>query len=98
MKVGIIVPQGWTGEYAGWDAGQAWRRSLAVAAEAEELGFESLWAFDHFHTTPEPTDEITFESFTLLSALAVLTSRVRLGHLVMGAGYRNPALVAKMAS
>ena len=98
MKLGIIVPQGWTGEYAGWEPRRAWRRSLAIALEAEALGVDSLWAFDHFHTTPDPTEEITFESFTLLTALVGATSRVKLGHLVLGAGYRNPALVAKMAS
>jgi alkanesulfonate monooxygenase SsuD/methylene tetrahydromethanopterin reductase-like flavin-dependent oxidoreductase (luciferase family) len=63
---------------------------------AERLGFESIWAFDHFHTTPDPTDELTFESFTFLTALSQLTERVRLGHIVMSAGFRNPALAAKM--
>jgi F420-dependent oxidoreductase-like protein len=98
MKAGIIVPQGWTGEYTGWSARDAWRRSLQVARRAEQLGFESVWAFDHFHTTPEPTDELTFESFTFLTALSQHTERVRLGHIVMCAGFRNPALVAKMLS
>jgi F420-dependent oxidoreductase-like protein len=98
MEVGMIVPQGWTGEYAGWDAGDAWERTVSIAHEAERLGFESLWAFDHMHTTPEPTDEITFESHTVLSALARETQRVRLGHIVACAGYRNPALLAKMVS
>ncbi|HET9417137.1 MAG TPA: TIGR03560 family F420-dependent LLM class oxidoreductase [Candidatus Limnocylindria bacterium] len=98
MNVGVIVPQGWTGEYAGWDAAEAWERTVAIAHEAERLGFESLWAFDHMHTTPEPTDEITFESHTVLSALARETRRVRLGHIVACAGYRNPALLAKMVS
>jgi F420-dependent oxidoreductase-like protein len=98
MRVGIIVPQGWTGEYDGWDATRAWARSVAVAHEAEALGFDSLWMFDHFQTEPVPTDEITFEAFVGLSALAVETARVRLGHLVLCAGYRNPALVAKMIS
>lgn len=98
MKVGVIVPQGWTGEYAGWDAVEAWERTVSVAHEAERLGFESVWAFDHMHTTPEPTDEITFESHTVLSALARETRRVRLGHVVACAGYRNPALLAKMIS
>jgi F420-dependent oxidoreductase-like protein len=98
MRVGIIVPQGWTGEYDGWDASRAWARSVAVAHEAEALGFDSLWLFDHFQTEPVPTDEITFEAFVGLSALAVETVRVRLGHLVLCAGYRNPALVAKMIS
>jgi F420-dependent oxidoreductase-like protein len=98
MRAGLIVPQGWTGEYDGWDAARAWRRSLELAQEAERLGFESIWAFDHFHTVPEPTDEITFESFTFLTALAANTERVRLGHIVLSNGFRNPALVAKMAS
>ena len=98
MRVGIIVPQGWTGEYDGWDASRAWARSVAIAHEAETLGFESLWLFDHLQTEPVPTDEITFEAFVGLSALGVETARVRLGHLVLCAGYRNPALVAKMIS
>ena len=98
MRVGIIVPQGWTGEYDGWDASRAWARSVAIAHEAESLGFDSLWLFDHVQTEPVPTDEITFEAFVGLSALAVETARVRLGHLVLCAGYRNPALVAKMIS
>jgi F420-dependent oxidoreductase-like protein len=98
MKVGIIVPQGWTGEYDGWDARDAWRRTVEVAREADALGFESIWLFDHFHTFPEPTDEITFESFTSLTALAASTSNVRLGHMVVCASFRNPALVAKTVS
>jgi F420-dependent oxidoreductase-like protein len=98
MKVGVIVPQGWIGDYDGWDPAQAWERSVAVAQRTEALGFESLWVFDHFHTIPEPTDEITFESFTMLSALAALTERVRLGHIVICTGFRNPALTAKMIS
>ncbi|PZR64722.1 MAG: LLM class F420-dependent oxidoreductase [Chloroflexi bacterium] len=98
MKAGIIVPQGWTGEFAGWEPRAAWERSVAVAWQAEQLGFESVWAFDHFHTTPQPTDELTFESFTLLTALSQRTERVRLGQIVLCAGYRNSALVAKMVS
>ncbi len=98
MKMGVIVPQGWTGEYNGWEPERAWKRTVAVAQQAERLGFESVWLFDHFHTTPKPTDELTFESFTSLAALAMATERVRLGHIVLCNGYRNPALTAKMAS
>ncbi len=98
MRVGIIVPQGWTGEYDGWEPARAWARTVAVAHEADALGFDSVWLFDHLQTEPVPTDEITFEAFVGLSALAVETARVRLGHLVLCAGYRNPALVAKMIS
>ena len=98
MKVGIIAPQGWIGEYDGWETPAAWRRTVRVAQQAEVLGFESVWLFDHFHTVPRPTDEITFESFTSLAALAALTSRVRLGHIVVCTAFRNPALTAKMIS
>lgn len=98
MRVGIIVPQGWTGEYDGWDPARAWARTVAVAHETEALGFDSIWMFDHVETEPVPTDEITFEAFVGISALAAETARVRLGHLVLCAGYRNPALVAKMIS
>lgn len=97
MRIGIIVPQGWTGEYDGWDPGRAWSRSVEVARAAERLGFESIWLFDHFQTVPEPKDELTFESFVALSALARETERVRLGQLVICNGFRNPALTAKMA-
>ena len=98
MKIGAIVPQGWVGEYDGWEPLDAWRRTTEVARQAERLGFESIWLFDHFHTVPRPTDEITFESFTSLSALAALTERVRLGHIVICTAFRNPALTAKMIS
>jgi len=98
MKLGVIVPQGWTGEYDGWEPARAWARTVEVAQQAERIGAESIWLFDHFHTVPKPTDELTFESFTSLSALAALTERVRLGHVVICNGFRNPALTAKMAS
>jgi F420-dependent oxidoreductase-like protein len=98
MKLGVIIPQGWTGDYDGWDPATAWARSVALARQADDLGFESIWVFDHFHTVPRPTDEITFESFTMLSALAAHTRRVRLGHVVICTGFRNPALTAKMIS
>jgi F420-dependent oxidoreductase-like protein len=98
MKLGVIVPQGWTGEFDGWDPLTAWRRTADVARQADALGFESIWLYDHFHTVPRPTDEITFESFTTLSALAAVTESVRLGQIVICTAFRNPALTAKMVS
>jgi F420-dependent oxidoreductase-like protein len=98
MKLGVIAPQGWTGEFDGWEPERAWARTVEVAQQAERIGAESVWLFDHFHTVPRPTDEITFESFTSLSALAALTERVRLGQVVICNGFRNPALTAKMAA
>lgn len=98
MRVGIVVPQGWTGEYEGMAAPAAWARTVEVARRAEALGFESIWMYDHFHTTPEPTDTITFEAYTSLTALGALTNSVRIGQIVTCAAYRNPALLAKMVS
>jgi F420-dependent oxidoreductase-like protein len=98
MKIGVIVPQGWTNEYDGWDTATAWMRSRDIGWQAEALGFESIWLFDHFHTAPVARDAITFEAFTSLAALAAETRRVRLGHIVLCAAYRNPALTAKMIS
>ena len=98
MQVGLMIPQGWKYEYNGWDPAKAWNRTLELARDAEARGFESEWVFDHFHTVPDPMDEITFESFTTLTAIAGVTSRVRIGHMVVCTGFRNPALVAKLAS
>ncbi len=98
MKIGLMAPQGWKGEYDGWDPAAAWARTVELAVQAEDLGFESLWAFDHFHTVPVPTDEITFESFSVLAALAMVTTRVRIGHMVVCTGFRNPGLTAKLSS
>jgi hypothetical protein len=56
MRLGIIAPQGWVGEYDGWEPQRAWARTVAVAQQAEAIGAESVWLFDHFHTVPRPTD------------------------------------------
>ena len=98
MQVGLMAPQGWKGDYDGWPPADAWARTVELAHQAETLGFESLWVFDHFHTVPEVKDEITLESFSVLAALAMETTRVRLGHMVICTGFRNPALTAKLAS
>lgn len=98
MKIGVIVPQGWILEYSGWDGPAAWTRTRQLAQQADVLGFESIWLYDHFHTIPQTRDEITFEAFTTLTALAAATRHVRVGHVVLCAGYRNPALTAKMIS
>ncbi|MDQ3407973.1 MAG: TIGR03560 family F420-dependent LLM class oxidoreductase [Chloroflexota bacterium] len=98
LNIGIITPQGWTGEFNGWDPARAWSRTVDVARLAEALGFESVWLYDHLHTVPRPTEEITFESFTSLTAIAAATDRVRLGHVVICTAFRNPALLAKMIS
>ena len=96
MRIGIVVPQGWVLEYTGWDGPSAWERTVAVTRQAEQLGFESVWMYDHVHHWPQPADEVVFEPFVALTALSALTQRVRIGHIVICTGFRNPALTAKM--
>ena len=98
MKVGVVLPQGWMREYREHTSREAWANSVAIAQASEHMGFESIWMYDHFHTWPAPDDVIVFEPFVALSTLAGLTQRVRIGHIVICTGFRNPALTAKMIS
>jgi alkanesulfonate monooxygenase SsuD/methylene tetrahydromethanopterin reductase-like flavin-dependent oxidoreductase (luciferase family) len=98
MKAGLTLPQGCDREYLGLDPETAWQRTIDVAQRAEAAGFESLWAYDHMQVDPPPEEAIVFDPFVELSALAMVTSRARLGHLVMAAAYRNAGLTAKMIS
>ena len=98
MRVGVVLPQGWTEPFTGASPADAWERAVSAAGIVETLGFDSGWFYDHFHRWPRPTEDPVFESFTALTGIAGKTERIRLGHLVLCAGFRNPALVAKMIS
>ena len=98
MKLGISLAQGCDHEYRDMSAQEAWRRTVANAQQAEEAGFDSLWINDHFQTDPPLAEVPIFDPFVELTGIAMATKRARLGHLVLAAAYRNPALTAKAIS
>ncbi len=99
VKFGVFVPQGWRMDLVGIEDPIAQYETMsAVAKEAEKQGYDSIWLYDHLHTTPIPTQEPTFECWVSTAALARDTTTIRIGQLVTCNNYRNPALLAKMAS
>ncbi|NNH74650.1 LLM class F420-dependent oxidoreductase [Nocardia uniformis] len=99
MRFGIFIPQGWRLDLVGIDPAAQWgvMRDLAQRFDANDA-WESLWVYDHFHTVPVPTEEATHEAWTLMSAFAASTSRIRLGQMCTAMSYRNPAYLAKVAA
>ena len=98
MRFGAFVPQGWRLDLAGLSPDEHWPTMLRVARTIEELGYQSLWVYDHFHTVPEPTQEVTYEAWTLMAALAATTDTIRLGQMCTCNTYRPPSYLAKVAA
>jgi F420-dependent oxidoreductase-like protein len=73
---------------------------VQMASAAEETGFDSVWVMDHFFQLPPMGGPAApmLDSYTLLGALAARTTRVRLGTMVTGVTYRNPAHLAKIVT
>ena len=99
MKFGIDIPNGWKMSLVDIkDPVEAYEAMTNIVTTGDELGYDSAWVVDHFHTVPTPTQEITFECMMMLAALARDTKNIRIGQIVLCNSYRNPALLAKMAS
>ncbi len=95
MKLGITVG---IGEGSLQGRTPTFRDIQAMAQAAEQAGFDSLWVADHLiYRFPGQEEKGTWEAFTMLSALAAVTTRVTLGPLVACTSFRSPALLAKMA-
>jgi F420-dependent oxidoreductase-like protein len=75
-------------------------RIMEIASAAEGSGFDSFWVMDHYHQIGHigPPSDPMLEAYTLLSAVAARTSRVKLGAMVTGVTYRNPACLAKVVT
>jgi len=93
MKIGLQIPN----FTFGTPDDQLFEQVLARATAAEESGFDSVWVMDHFYQLPAlggPSQPM-LEAYTLLGGIGARTRRVKLGTLVTGVTYRNPALLAK---
>src|SRR5262245_13374952 len=87
IEIGVYLPQ----------VGLSWEELRARVVLCDRLGLDSVWFMDHLY--PPGLPEVpSFEAWTTATALAAVTERVRLGHLVLASGFRHPALLAKMAT
>ena len=90
LRVGVQLPE--------VEREVRWPEYLAMARRAEELGYDSLWLGDHLlYRFADGTSRGPWEAWTMLSALAASTTRIRLGPLVAATAFHSPAMLAKMA-
>ena len=81
---GVFMPQGWKMELRSIPDDQAkWAKAVEIAVRAEQLGYDSIWVYDHFHNVPKPAHEAVFECWTTIAAISQRTSRIRLGQMLV---------------
>src|SRR5215207_1774545 len=94
MKIGLVLPMA----DSDGPGASAWPRIKQLAHLAEAGGLDSLWVYDHLiFRMPDQDEGGIHEAMTLLTAVAASTDRAELGTIVLGTGFRPPALTAKMA-
>lgn len=98
MRFGLFIPQGWRLDLVDIPPERHWEVMHGLASYADDSAWDSIWVYDHLHTVPMPTNEATHEAWTLMSAYAASTSRVKLGQMCTAMSYRNPAYLAKVAA
>ena len=81
-----------------WSQASDWPSFLATGTRAEELGYDSLWTWDHIYAIFGDPHQPIFEGYTALAALAQATSRIQLGLFVGANTFRNPGLAVKALS
>jgi len=103
LQFGLTIPQGWRGGDLNLEEEsnpvKQFEFSKSIAITADKFGFDSIYAYDHL--IPFFKDDIQkniFECFTLLSATATITKKIKIGQIVTCNSYRNPSLLAKMIS
>jgi len=86
--------------FAGVPDAEMFDRVTEIAQAAEVSGFDSFWVMDHYHQIANvgPVTEPMLEAYTTLAAVAARTSRIKLGAMVTGVTYRNPAFLAKVVT
>jgi alkanesulfonate monooxygenase SsuD/methylene tetrahydromethanopterin reductase-like flavin-dependent oxidoreductase (luciferase family) len=81
-----------------WSQATDWPAIRDIALAGEAAGWDSVWIWDHLMSIMGPADQAILEGWTTISAIAALTSRVRVGLMVGANGFRNPGLTAKLAT
>ena len=98
MKIGAMVPQGWRMDLHEIIPEQQWDTIIEATERIEKLNYASVWVYDHFHTVPSPTQDPTYECWSLMAALSQVTTNLRIGQMCTCNSYRNPAYLTKVAS
>ena len=95
MKIGALLP---LNDLDG-PGGSRWPVLRDLAVTAEQAGLDSLWAYDHLlFRMPGEEEAGPHDPLAMLAAVAAVTSRVELGTIVLGTGFRAPGVTAKMAA
>ena len=99
MQFGLQHPN-FNYDYNEHDTSRIFDSLKALVTRAEKVGFDSFWVMDHFHQIPivGKIEDPMLEGWTAISALAGVTSKIKLGTLVTGVIYRYPSVLAKVAA